>query len=817
MGGVLSEGGWVGRSLQRTEDERLLRGYGRFVDDCDPIAGAAHVAILRSREAHATLTSVDTSAAEALTGVHAVLTGAGFARVLKPFPLAVNVDVSYYPIAVDKVRYVGEPVAVVVAENRYAAEDALDRIRVDYEPLPRVIDPERAIEGDAPLLHDSAGTNVGNHRTFKFGDPGEAFASADLVVEGRYEFPRVSCTPIECYAVVASFDPGEEAYTAWANFHGPFILHRVMAAALGVASNKLRLRVPPDIGGAFGIKSAVYPYVVLMAAAARLSGRSVKWIEDRREHLLASSHGTKRTAYVRAAFTRKGTLMGLDYRFIDDVGAYIRSPEPATMFRCFGNYTGAYQVSNVLAEVLAVMTNKCPTGLNRGFGGPQLYFPLEATMDEAARRLGLDPLELRRRNLIPKDIFPYRTPLGSLYDSGDYGACVARAAKLFDYEGMRTRQEQARAEGRLFGIGAATIVDPSGTNMGYVTLAQPPEERKRPLSGSTEVATIDMDVGGGITVRLTTTPEGQGHETVAAQVVADELKVRPDQVTVHAEMDTVSQPWTITTGSYSSRFGPLGASALATAARRLRDKLREVAAHLLEVDEDDVELTDEGFALRGAPERVVSLREAAGAVHWNSADLAVRMEPGLSTTAYFSPEVTVAPNDRDQVDSSACYGFVADLVAVEIDPETFEIRIDRYVTVHDAGKILNPQIVEGQVYGGTVHGLAPALYEEFVYNEDNGQLLTASFMDYLCPTASESPKLTIDHLETPSPFSLLGAKGVGEASTMSAPPAIACAVSDALAPLGAAVNTLPVTPERLFRWISSSGASIEGVTVGGSP
>ncbi|HEY0581960.1 MAG TPA: xanthine dehydrogenase family protein molybdopterin-binding subunit, partial [Chloroflexota bacterium] len=596
---------WVGQSVKRVEDPRLLRGVARFIDDLEPVAGMVHAAIVRSPHAHARVVSVDASAARAMPGVLAVLTPDEIRGQSRPFPLAVNVPVEYYAAAVDRARYVGEPVAVVVAENRYLAEDAVDQVAVEYEPLPAVVETEAALASDAPLLHQAVGSNIGNHRTFEFGTPAAAFAEADLVIEERFSYPRYTSLPVETYGVIADWDPGMALMTIRSNFHGPFVLHGVVAAGLGLAGNQLRFVIPADIGGSFGIKSGIYPYMVLMGLASRRVGRPVKWTEDRREHLLASGTGADRIAYVRAAFRQDGELIGLEYRFLDNVGAYIRSPEPATMFRCFGNFTGAYRVQNLRAETLSVMTNKAPTGLNRGFGGPQLYLGLERVMDLAGVRLGLDPIEIRRRNLIRANQFPYRTPSGGVYDSGDYDAVLDRAEALSHYTDLRAQQARAREAGRYFGIGVATVVDPSGTNMGYVTLAQTAEERARslPKSGSTESATISMDPGGGVTVRLTTTPEGQGHETVTAQIVADELGLAPERVRVLAEMDTLSQPWSITTGSYSSRFGPLGSSAVVLAARKLRDNLARIAASLLETAPEDLEFAAGVFSVRGAPDR----------------------------------------------------------------------------------------------------------------------------------------------------------------------------------------------------------------------
>ena len=357
----------VGRDFKRTEDVRLLTGEGRFIDDLEPVPGIAHAAILRSTEAHAHIVSIDVTAAIEAPGVLGIITGEDVRSLSKPFPLAVDVPVTYYSAAVEKTRYAGEPVVVVIAEDRYLAEDALQFIEVEYEPLSAVVDPEATLRSDAPLLHEEVGSNVGNHRTFEFGDPDAAFEEADVVVEGRFEFPRYSSTPIETYGVIAHYEAASDQMTIWSNFHGPFIQHRVVSYALEIPENRLSFIVPKDIGGSFGIKSGIYPYMTLMGIASRVVGRPVKWIEDRVEHLLGSCTGTNRVSTTRAAFRNDGELIGLDYKFIDDVGGYIRSPEPATMYRCFGNFTGAYTVQNAKAETLSVMTNKVPTGLKQRF------------------------------------------------------------------------------------------------------------------------------------------------------------------------------------------------------------------------------------------------------------------------------------------------------------------------------------------------------------------------------------------------------------------------------------------------------------------
>jgi 2-furoyl-CoA dehydrogenase large subunit len=764
VGVAVDTGTWVGRPVTRLEDDALLRGRGRFIDDVDPVPHARHAAVLRSPLAHARITRLDTSAALARSDVVGVLTGADVVASSRPFPVGVDGAPPYYAAADDVVRYAGEPVAVVVARDRYVAEDALELIEVEYEPLEPVMDAERG--------------EVVSDRSFVYGDPEAAFAAADLVVEDRFHFPRWSCTPVECYGVVADWDAGSGVLTAWANFQGPYTLHSVAAGALGLPGAKLRLITPRDSGGSFGIKAAVYVYVVLMGLASRRFGVPVRWTEDRLEHLAGSSASTARTTGVRAAFAADGRLLALAYDVLEDVGAYLRAPEPATLYRMHGSLSGSYRVRHVAARNRVVLTNRGPTGLNRGFGGPQLYLALERTIDLAAGRLGIDPAELRRRNLVRAEDFPYRTPTGGLYDSGDYDACLDDALELARYAERREEQAAARAEGRLVGIGLACVVEPSISNMGYVTLAQTPEERAAglPKSGNAEGATVIVSPLGGITVRIGTTPQGQGHATVCAQVVADALGVRPEEVDVLTDLDTSTGAWSVASGNYSSRFSGVGAGAVHLAAQKLAAKLRAIAAQELGCGSEEVELRD-GGAWWG--EERISFRRLAGTAHWNPDGLPAGLEPGLHETAFFQAPNLSAPDDDDRVASSAAHGFIADVAVVEVDRDTGRVTVLDYVTVHDAGRLLNPLLADGQVRGGFAHGAGAALLERTVYDED-GNLLTASFVDYLVATAPEVPPLRIGHRETPSPFTPLGAKGLGEGNTMSVPAAIANAVADAL-------------------------------------
>jgi 2-furoyl-CoA dehydrogenase large subunit len=764
-----AESTWVGRALHRLEDEALLRGEGRFIDDLDPVANARHAAVLRSPFAHARITRLDPTPALELPGVIGVLTGADVVELSRPFPAGIDSPIPHYAAAHEVTRYVGEPVAVVVARDRYVAEDALELIEVEYEPLGPVLDAEAAVETEACV----------SDRSFHYGDIEAALAGADLVVRERFRFPRWSCTPIECYGVVADWSAAEGSLTAWANFQGPFTLHSVAAGALGLPGSKLRLITPPESGGSFGIKSAVVAYVVLMGLASRKLGVPVRWIEDRLEHLAASSSSSGRVTHVEAGFTSDGDLVALRYDAIEDVGAYVRAPEPATLYRMHGSLAGAYRAQNVAARNRVVLTNTMPSGLNRGFGGPQLYLALERTMTIAANRLGVDPAELRRRNLIRTDELPYRTPPGALYDSGDYEGCLDDALALARYDARRADAETARADGRLVGVGIACVVEPSISNMGYITLAEPGDERGLPKSGNAEGCSITISALGGITVHTATTPQGQGHRTVIAQVVADRLDVEPAAVDVLTEVDTATSPWTIASGNYSSRFSGVGVGAVAAAADRLAEKIAEIRAHL----------GDES----------ASLRRVAGTVHWNPEALPAGMEPGLAVTAYYAAPNLLPPDGEDRIASSAAHGFVADVAVVEIDRDTGEVSVLDYITVHDAGRLLNPLLAEGQVRGGLAHGAAAALFERHVYDED-GNLLTGSFMDYLVPTAPDLPTPRIAHRESPSPFLPLGAKGLGEGTTMSVPAAIANAVADAL---GRDDVEPPFTPGRVWELLRS--------------
>jgi 2-furoyl-CoA dehydrogenase large subunit len=792
---------WVGKSMKRKEDVRLLVGRGRFIDDIS-LPNMKHAAVLRSPYPHAWIRGIDCSAALELPGVWGVLTGEDVASMSKPFPVGVAVPPKYYCCAVDKVRFVGEPVAVVVADDRYIAEDALDLIQVEYEPLPAVVDIEEAIQPGAPILHENIGSNIYTQRTFQYGDPEKAYAEADLVVRGKFLFPKYGSTPIETYGVIASYNEFTGEFVIYNNYQGPFVNHSLTALALGISENKMRWIVPTDIGGGFGTKTGMYPYIALIALAAKKTATTVKWIEDRREHLLASATGTDRVTYMEAAVKKDGTILCLKDKAIDNTGGYIRPPEPGCAYRSTGNHTGAYQVRNLDREVLVVGTNKCLTAPNRGYGCQELYFSVERTVDMAAAQLGLDPAEIRFKNFIQPGQFPYTTATGGVYDAGDYPKAFQMALDMIGYSTFREEQKKAREEGRLVGLGFATVVDPSVTNIAYVTLAKTVIERQQehPKSGSGESVTVKMDPLGKVHVIACTNPQGQGHETVISQIVADELNIDPDDVTVSDVVDTHERVYTITTGSYSSRFASVGTNAVVTACRKLKAKMLKIAAHLLSAEAEELEIQGGKIVVIGSPERSIHVRHVAGTAHWNQHALPEDMEVGLFATSLYSMPTSKPPDELDRVDSSNTYGFIAEAIVVEIDPETGQIKILKWASVHDAGTILNPMLLEGQVMGSAAQALGGSLYEEFAYDE-NGQCLTASFQDYLVPTAMEVPGIRIGHVETPSPFTALGSKGAGESCSMSVPPALGNAIADALAPLGVVVSELPMTPNKIWKLI----------------
>lgn len=803
---------WIGRSMERVEDAALLSGNGRFIDDLGVRPGTLYAAILRSPHAHADILSIDTMAAKAAPGVAAVLVGADVKALTASLVVGVKAPVECWPIAMDRVRYVGEPVAVVVASDRYKAEDALDLIDVRYTPRPSVIDPLAAITPGAPLVHDGFPNNVASDRHFSYGDSEGAFASAAHRVAIDINYPRNSCTPIETYGVIAEYNVNDGAYDILANFQGPFSIHAVISRALKLPGNRVRLRTPPDSGGSFGVKQGVFPYIVLIAAAARVAGRPVKWIEDRLEHLCASNSATNRATTLSAAVDATGKVLALDWDQVEDCGAHLRAPEPATLYRMHGNLTGAYDIRHMRVRNRVIVTNKTPTGLNRGFGGPQVYFALERLMQCIAVELDLDPLDVIQRNVVPSGAFPYRTAPGALLDSGDYVKALELGASSGGLEELKARRAAARAEGRIYGIGYAAIVEPSVSNMGYLSTVLTPAERRKagPKNGAQATATVSIDPVGAVSVHISSVPQGQGHRTVVSQVIADIFGVKPQDVRVNTEVDTAKDAWSIASGNYSSRFAAAVAGTVKIAADRIAARLKRIAASHLNVEADDVTFSNGKVHSQINPDNAMPFARVAALSHWSPGSLPDDVGHTIRETAFWTPPELAAPDDADRINSSLCHGFIFDYCGVEIDRVTGEVRIDRYVTTHDCGTILHPGMVDGQIRGGFGQGFGAALLEEFAYAPD-GNFLAGTFADYLVPTATEIPEPVILHQETPSPFTPLGAKGVGEGNCMSTPVCIANAVADAL---GQKDIVLPLVPARVRAMIAGDEpAAPAGMTV----
>jgi len=790
-------GGWVGRAYPLKEAARLVAGRGRFLDDLAP-ARLLHVAMLRSPHAHARIVALDVTAAAALPGVAAILTGAQAAALSKPIrPLIPTaVPVGDWCLAADRARFVGEPIVAVAAVDRATAEDAVEAIRVTWEVLPAAVDAEAGARGEGPLLYPELGSNVVWHDTLTYGDVDAAFAAADGVLRERFEMQRYASTPLETFGCIAAYDAGTDAYTFWSNDQRPGLTMSILAESLGVPQSRLRLTCP-DIGGGFGNKRRP-AWLLVCALLAKRTGRSVKFVEDRRESLTALMHAAGGVMEVALAYRADGTLLGLSVRDVTDEGKNLVSPTQHNLIK-LGNIANGYRIPAIRYEAWSVLTNKCPTGANRGIGKPFMCFAIERSMALLARRLGLDPAELRLRNYVGVDEMPYRTPTGAEYDSGDYHATLRAALARFRYAERRREQVEGRGRGRLLGIGVATSVEPAGTNLASYEIIT----GRRAASGSAEAAMVRIEPDGRVRAAIGDPPSGQGYETVVAQIVADELGVAPDEVDVARGFDSATTPWLYLSGNYSNKFSVTDTGAVVGAARRVRDKLVRLAAHRLEADPVDLELRDGAVRVRGVPGRALTLGELARTAYADVLGLPPGEEPGLEARHAHQNPLARPMDAARRVPSQLVFANAAHCCLVEVDPGTGGVRILAYVVVHDCGRELNPLIVEGMVHGSTAHGIGAALLEEFRYDE-HGQLLTSTFMDYLKPTALDVPDIDVGRLEHPSPVTPLGAKGVGEGGAIPGPAAVANAVEDALAPYGVTVRALPLTPETVWRWLAAS-------------
>ena len=787
---------WVGRPLPVKEDVRLVAGRGRFIDDLG-LPGLLHVAMLRSPHAHARIVSLDASAAAAFPGVACVLTGADARRLSGPIrPLIpTTAAVSDYCLAVDRARYVGEPVAAVAAVDRATAEDALERIAVEYEPLPPVVDAEEALKPGATLLYPELGTNVIWHDTLTYGDVDGAMARAHGVLRERFTIQRYASTPLETFGAMVAHNAGTDSFEFWTNDQRPGLTISILAASLGVPQSRIRLSCP-DIGGGFGNKRRP-AYLLICALLARRAGRPVKWIEDRAENLTALMHACNGVMDVELAHAADGTLLALSVRDVTDEGKNLITPTQHNLIK-LGNIANGYRIPAVRYEAWSVLTTKCPSGANRGIGKPFMCFAIERAMALLARRLGQDPAELRLRNYVTSAEMPYTTPPGAQYDSGDYPATLRRALECFDYAGWRAEQARARAQGRLLGIGIATSVEPAGTNLASYEILT----GRRTASGSAEAAMVRMEPDGKVRASIGDPSSGQGYETVIAQIVADELGLTPDEVSVARGFDSATTPWLYLSGNYSNKFSVTDTGAIVGAARRVADKLRRIAAHRLEIDPGDLVLRDGAAVVAGAPDRRIAFAELARTAYADVLGLPPGEEPGLEARHAHSNPLATPVDAQRRLRSQLVFANAAHCCLVEVHPRTGEVTVLKYLVVHDCGRELNPLIVEGMVHGSTAHGIGAALLEEFRYDAQ-GQFLTSTFMDYLKPTATDVPDIEVERLEHPSPFTPLGTKGVGEGGAIPGPAAVANAVEDALAPHGVTIRGLPITPPRVWEWMRS--------------
>ncbi len=768
----------LGSPIKRREDPRLITGQSTYVDDIK-LNGMLHMAVVRSPYGHAQIKSINADAARKQPGVVAVYTAEDLKGAVGNIAIAVPLGKiaegmgARGALAEGKVRFYGDPVAVVIAEDRYAARDARDLIEVDFEPLPAAIDVEKAMQPDAPLLYEQFGTNVafGIHPSTEEIDKVFEQTKADggVVVKGRFINQRLSPVSIETRGVVADFNKGSRKLTLWSSSQIPHILRNILAATVGLPQHQVHVIVP-EVGGGFGSKLNVYPEELVTAYASMKLGRPVKWIEDRSEALAATIHGRDQVNYFEISATRDGKVTGLKIYVISDMGSYCQLfTDVMVIAFMFPVACGAYDIPVVSTSTDLVFTNKASTDAYRGAGRPEATYLIERAMDMVARELGKDPVEIRKLNFIKPDQFPYKSATGNVYDSGNYEAALAKAQSLADYQNMRAEQARLRAEGKLVGIGISTYIEACGIGpKGFAPV------------GLYESARVRVEQSGTVLVYTGSSPHGQGEETTFAQIVAEEFGIPIENVLVmHGDTDSTAEG----RGTYGSRTTAVGGTALYTAVQRLKEKMKQIASQMLEASPSDVTLEDGKFFVTGSPQKAVTFTEIAATANLSNT-LPRGIEPGLETTAFWEPEALTYP-------------FGTHICMVEVDKDTGEAEIKRYIAVDDCGRQINPLLVEGQIHGGIAQGIGQAMIEGVIYRED-GQLLTATLMDYAMPIAPELPGFETDSTVTPSPVNPLGVKGIGEAGTIGSTPAVANAIVDAL---DVAHIDMPYTAEKLWKII----------------
>ena len=768
---------YVGQSVKRFEDHRLLTGQSSYVDDLK-LPGLLHAAVLRSPHAHATIESIDATTASQRPGVVAVITADDITGIASHLPTRAATDADElgpprHPVlASGKVCYVGQPVAVVVGEDQYTAGDALEEILVDYRVLPAVIDPVEAAKDGAPVVHEDLGSNVSLQTVNSGGDLDAAFQAADHIVTQTYEVQRLAPAPIEPRGILADYRQDEDLLTVWDSTQHPHEVREHLVHLLGRTEAGVRV-VAPDVGGGFGEKGCLFPEEVAIPYLSILMGRPIKWMESRQENMLAF-HGRGYTVELAAAAKNDGTLLGIRVNVVADLGAYYLMSTPTIPVLTTHRLTGPYRTPAMRVEVRGVVTNKTPTGAYRGAGGPEAAFCMERTIDLIATDLNMDPAEVRRRNFITPDALPYETPTGITYDTGNYEAVFDRSLELADYQTWRQRQSSTggNATGRtLIGVGLATVVKGSGARATFLT----------------DHARVIIGPSGEVTVHTGVSPHGQGTETTFAQITADELGIAPGDVRVlHSDTDVLPAGG----GTSGSRGLIAGGTALFVVLQEAHRKLASVAAHLLDCPPEDVSFREGQAVNRYRPNRTIPFAQVAAAAH--NEEL---LPPGEELGLDFKGTNTLGKSP---------YAFGAHVAVVEVSRETGSVKILKYVAVHDAGKIINPMLAEGQVQGAIAQGLGQALLEGMVYSPE-GQPLTGSLMDYALPLPSNTPDFDLETMETLSPITALGVKGIGELPTLAAPVAVANAVMDALSGAGVRHIDTPLTPEKVWQALQKRG------------
>ncbi len=794
---------WVGKSIHRKEDDRLIRGKGLFVDDYR-MGGMLHLKLVRSPYAHAKILSVDVSAAQEHPEVVCTLTGAEVGQQCQPFieigpePGGKILD---FAMGIEKICYQGEPVAAVIARTPQAATDAVELVEVDYQDLKPVMDAETALL-DQSVLHPNSGTNLVWHDVYEWGEVDAAFDEADQVVRiDRLHFHRFSSTPLENNAVIASWLPQGRIHF-WCNNSFPAFGIQFLAPALGVSIDQIRVRTH-DIGGSFGIKITSYPYMAICALASRKSGGlPVKWVESRNEHLLGSAHGNERTYLdTEVALEAQGVITAIRSRHLDDCGAYPRY-EPLGCVIWSQVAPGTYKLRNLRIDFTQAVTNKCPVGPNRGYSRLQHLWFLERVIDICAHKLGIPGDEMRLRNYIRSSQMPYTTPNGCVYDSGDYPRMLKKAQQMINWQGWKDKQRQAREEGRWLGIGIGTTLDSGTNNFGQARIINP----HLPFSGNSEVANIKLDMDGTVVVTLGSVPQGQAHETTTSQVVASELGLNPEMVSVRPGFDTEWNTYTGHSGTYASQFAVSGIGAVHGAVEKLKGEMKRLAAFVLEADPEDLEfgIGEQGPEVRvKGTDRSVNYWRLANLVNVNNAELSEELSDVTLNCRYvYRPPFQVPDLKKKYGNLTLTYAAQLHIAVIEVDRETYRPQILDYAIVDDCGSVIHPQIVQGQVHGAAAHGIGAALLESCTYDAD-GNLLTAQFSDYVPITALNMPNLRCASLESPSPFSYNGAKGMGEGG--GAPlHAISAALQDALYSEGVLITDSHNPPGALFEAVQAA-------------